>query len=153
MTPLITGEHAFRQHVCELIFGVNKIDMDLRVQVDPVKEPIKRNSVGPGYVSHRWTSAFGHHFDYRFIVFKNLQQGAKVRRFSVCDNVIHIEYFNSISVDVFLPLGVGVCPLGFVSPRVSPYWKVFGRMQCFNDQIPEIESGKYRPCEDQRPKK
>ena len=29
MIPFITGEIAFRQHVWELVFGVNKFDMDL----------------------------------------------------------------------------------------------------------------------------
>ena len=29
MIPLITGEVAFRQHVCKLVFGVNIFDMDL----------------------------------------------------------------------------------------------------------------------------
>ena len=33
-------------------------DLDFRVQVDPVKQPIMRNPVGSGHVSHRRTSAF-----------------------------------------------------------------------------------------------
>ena len=28
MLPFITGEIAFRQHVCELVFGVNIFDLD-----------------------------------------------------------------------------------------------------------------------------
>ena len=45
--PLITREIPFVQDVCELVFGVNVTDLDLGVQVDPVKQPIQRNSVGP----------------------------------------------------------------------------------------------------------
>ena len=40
MIPLSTGEITSRQHVCELVFGVNT-------------QPIVRNSVGSGHVSHR----------------------------------------------------------------------------------------------------
>ena len=89
------------------------------VQIDSVKQAIKRDSVASGHVSHRRTSAVNNHLDYRFIVFKNVKQGSEVRRFCVCDNVIHIEFLNI----VFLRLGVGVFLLGFVSPRVSPYWE------------------------------
>ena len=39
ITPLITRETAFSQHVSELVFGVNIFDMDLGVQVDSVKQP------------------------------------------------------------------------------------------------------------------
>ena len=37
ITPLITSETAFSQHVSELVFGVNVFDLDLGVQVDSVK--------------------------------------------------------------------------------------------------------------------
>ena len=33
-------------NVCELVFGVDVFHLDLRVQADPVKQPIKCNSVG-----------------------------------------------------------------------------------------------------------
>ena len=36
--PLITREIAFCQDVCELVFGVNVTDLDLWVQIDPVKQ-------------------------------------------------------------------------------------------------------------------
>ena len=39
-----------------------------RVQVDSVKEPIKRNSVVSGCVSHCWTSALDDHLDHRFTI-------------------------------------------------------------------------------------
>ena len=118
-------------------FGVNIFDLDFCVQVDSVNQPIKRNSVGSGHVSHCRTSAFRNHLEYRFIVFNNVKLGAKVRRFCVCGNVIH----NIMSGNVLLPLRVGVFLLDVVSPRVSPHWKVFGRMQYFYHQIPEIASG------------
>ena len=34
------------QYVCELVFGVNVFDLDLGVQIDSIKQPIKSNSVG-----------------------------------------------------------------------------------------------------------
>ena len=45
--PLITREISFGQDVCELVFGVNVTDLDFWVQIDPVKQPIQSNSVGP----------------------------------------------------------------------------------------------------------
>ena len=36
IVPLITCEIVFRQFVCELVFGVNVFDLDLRVQVDSI---------------------------------------------------------------------------------------------------------------------
>ena len=38
------------------------------VQVDSVKEPLKRNSVGSGCVSRCWTSALDDHLDHRFTI-------------------------------------------------------------------------------------
>ena len=89
--PFITGEITLRQHVCELFFGVNIFDLVSGVQIDYVTQPIKRDSLGSGHVSHRSTSAFNDHFDHSFIIFKNVKLGLEVRRFCVCDDVIHIE--------------------------------------------------------------
>ena len=47
IVPLITCEISFGQYVCELVCGVNETDLDLGVQIDLVKQPIKSNSVGP----------------------------------------------------------------------------------------------------------
>ena len=35
------------QYVCELMFGVNVLNLNLVVQNDSVKRPIQSNSVGP----------------------------------------------------------------------------------------------------------
>ena len=47
IVPLIMCEISFGQYVCELIFGVNATDLDLWVQINPVKQPIQSNSAGP----------------------------------------------------------------------------------------------------------
>ena len=57
MIPFITCEISLCHCVCELVFGVNVFDLDLGVQNDSIKQPIKSNSVGSGNVSHCWTSA------------------------------------------------------------------------------------------------
>ena len=84
--PFNTFEIAFRQHVCELLLGVNIFDFDFGVQV--VKYPIKSDSAGSGHVSHRRTSAFTDHFDHGFVVFKIVQLGFEVIKFCACDNVV-----------------------------------------------------------------
>ena len=58
MIPLITCEITVCQYVCELVFGVNEFDLNLGVQIDSIKQPIKSNSVGSGYVSHFLTSLY-----------------------------------------------------------------------------------------------
>ena len=53
MVPLITGEVAFRQQVCELVFCVNILDLDFWWS----KLILSDNSVGSGHVFHRKISA------------------------------------------------------------------------------------------------
>ena len=56
MIPLITCEIPLCQDVCKLVLGVDVFDLNLGVQIDSIKQPIKSNSVGPGNMSHCWTS-------------------------------------------------------------------------------------------------
>ena len=46
MIPFITCETALCQDVCKLVLGVNMFDLNLGVQIDSIKQPIKSNSVG-----------------------------------------------------------------------------------------------------------
>ena len=71
IVPHITCEITLSQKVHKLVFGVHMFGLDFGVQRHPIKQPIQRNSVGSGHVSHSRTSAFDDHFDHRFIVFKN----------------------------------------------------------------------------------
>ena len=84
ITPLITRETA---QVSELVFGVNIFDLNLGVQVNSVKQPFKRDSVGSGHVSHHQTSSFDDHLDHSFVVFQNVQLDFALRRMCVCDHV------------------------------------------------------------------
>ena len=80
---LITSEVSLRQCVCELVFGVDVFDLNLLVQIASVKQPVKSNSVGSGYVSHCRTSAFDDHFNHCFVVLENkkaLHQNEKTSR-------------------------------------------------------------------------
>ena len=65
------------------VIGVNIFEMDFGVQVGSVKQPINRNSVGSGYVSHCRASSLYDHLDHSFVVFKNVKYGARLRRFRV----------------------------------------------------------------------
>ena len=80
---LITCEIALCQYFCELVFAVNIFDLGFGVQVDFVKQPIKRNSLCSGHVSQSRTSNFDDHLDHCFIIFKNLKYRIKLRRFHV----------------------------------------------------------------------
>ena len=74
MIPFITCEISLCQYVCELVPGVNVFDLDLGIQIDSIKQPIKNNSVGSGNMSHCRTSHLCDHLDHCFVVFKDVQQ-------------------------------------------------------------------------------
>ena len=48
MIPFITCEISLCQDVCEMVFGVDVFDLDFRVQINSIEQPIKSNSVGSG---------------------------------------------------------------------------------------------------------
>ena len=73
MIPLITRETHFGQNVSKLVFGVDVFGMDLGIQINSIKQPIKCNSVSPGNMSHCWTPSLNDHFDHCFIVFEHIQ--------------------------------------------------------------------------------
>ena len=73
MIPLITRETSFGQNVSKLVFGVDVLDLDLGIQINSIKQPIKSNSVSSGNVSHCWTPSFHDYFDHCFTVFKHIQ--------------------------------------------------------------------------------
>ena len=73
MIPFITCEIPLCQDVCKLILGVDVFDLDLRVKIDSIEQPIKSNSTSSGNMSHCWTSAFHNHFDHSFFVLKHIQ--------------------------------------------------------------------------------
>ena len=81
--PLITCDVALCQYFCELVFGVNVFDLDLEVQIDSIKQSIKRDSVGTGHMFQCWTSALDDHLDHRFIIFKSVEHRTKLRRLQV----------------------------------------------------------------------
>ena len=62
MIPFITCEIPFCQDVCKLVLGVDVFDLDFRVQVDSIEQPVKSNSMSSGNMSHCWTSAFSKSF-------------------------------------------------------------------------------------------
>ena len=80
MAPLITCEVPFSQHVSELFFGVNIFDLNLRIEIDSVKQPVLSNSVGSGYVSHCRTSAFDDHLNHCFVVFKKCRASHRIEK-------------------------------------------------------------------------
>ena len=65
------------------------------------EQPVKHNSVGPGYVSHWWTSSSDNHLDDCFVVFKNVQLRLVLRRMCVGGYVIHIWQLLNLSLSLF----------------------------------------------------
>ena len=46
IVPFVTCEIALRQFAGELMFGVDVPDLNLGIQMNPIKQPIRSNSVG-----------------------------------------------------------------------------------------------------------
>ena len=90
MVPLITCETSFGWGVGGLVFGVDVLGLDFGVQVDLIEQPIKRNSVGPGNMSHCRTPSFNDHFDHCFVVLKHIQQRFLMRKLDVERNTINV---------------------------------------------------------------
>ena len=80
MIPFITCEISLCQCVCELVFGVNVLDLDFCVQIESIEQPIQRNSVDPGNMSHCGTPSFDNHLNHCFIVLKHIQQSFLMRK-------------------------------------------------------------------------
>ena len=80
IVPSITRKTSFSEQVCELVFGVDIFDLNLWIQFDSVKQPVKSNSVASGYVSHCWTSALDEHVNHCFVIFKNVENRTELRR-------------------------------------------------------------------------
>ena len=83
MIPFVTCEISLCQYVCELVFGVDVLDLDFWVQIDSIEKPIKCNSVGPGNMCHCRASSLYNHLDHCFVVFKHIQQSFLTRRMHV----------------------------------------------------------------------
>ena len=119
MVPFVASECAYGRHVCQLVSSVDIFDLDLRIEVDPDKQPIKRNSVGSGFVSHCWTSALDDHLDHNFTVFKNVQLRLTLRRVCVCGNAVHMRQLINISGSLLFAVGcvsartVSCCGIGW----------------------------------------
>ena len=90
IVPLITCADPFSQRVCKLVLCVNVTDLNLWVQINPVKQPVQSNSVGPWNIPHCKTTTFDKHFDYRLIVLIDIQHSTGTRMLSIWWNVINV---------------------------------------------------------------
>ena len=96
MIPFTTCEVSLAQYVCELVFGVNVFDLDFRVQIDSIEQPVKSNSVGSGNMSHCGASSLYNHLDHCFVVLKNVEDRTELRRLRVRRNLINITQFKNV---------------------------------------------------------
>ena len=90
IVPFVTREITFSQNDCELMFGINVPNLNFRIKICPVKQPIKRNSVGSWHMSHCGTSAFDYHLKHGFNILKDIQQSIGTRMCSVWWKVVNV---------------------------------------------------------------
>ena len=100
-------------------------DLNLGIQMNSVKQSVTSNSVGSGYVSHCWTSAFDDHLNHCFAVLKNVQHLTKMRRLRVRRNMINITQIKIVVLGWNFGLVLGVLVCRGVTRRVSSYL-IFG---------------------------
>ena len=108
IVPLITCEIPSCQYVCKLVFGVDILDLNLGVQINSVKQPIKSNSVDSGNVSHCWTSAFHDLFYHCFVILKKVQHRTKSRKLRVRRGIIDTTQIKIVVLGGNLGLVLGV---------------------------------------------
>ena len=72
------------------MFGINVSNVNFRIKVNPVKQPIQCNPVSSGHVSHCWTSAFEYHLNHGFIVLKDIQHSTGTRILRIGWSVINV---------------------------------------------------------------
>ena len=64
MASFITRETTFGQHDNKFVFGfIDIFDLDMGFQIDPVEQPINRDSAGSRNASLRRTCALNDHLD------------------------------------------------------------------------------------------
>ena len=132
IVPLITCEVPFCQHACELVFGVDVLDLNLRFQINTVEQPVKSNSLVLD-TCHCWTSAFDDHFNHCFVVLKNVEHRTEWRRLHVWRNIINITQSKIVVMNWNLGLVLGVLVWCGVTRRVSSYL-IFGIFDWFGDE-------------------
>ena len=108
IVPLITCEIPFCQHVRKLVFGVDILDLNLGFQINSVKQPIKSNSVGSGYESHCWTSAFDDHLNHGFVILKSVQHRVKSGKLRVRRDMVNIAQIKIVVLGWNLDSVLGV---------------------------------------------
>ena len=60
--------------------GVNIFDLDFRIQVDPIKQPTKSDTVSSRHMSQSGTSSFHYNLDHGFVVLTDVQLWFPLRR-------------------------------------------------------------------------
>ena len=119
IVPPTACESPFCQYVCKLVLGVDILDLNLEFQINSVKQPIKSNSVGSGYVSHCWASSLYDHLDHCFVVFTSVKLRLALRRICVRGDVVHMRQLINVSVSLLFGFGfaisqaVSCCPMGW----------------------------------------
>ena len=146
IVPLIACEIPFCHYVCKLVFGVDILDLNLGIQINSVKQLVKSNSVGFGYVSHCWTSAFDDQFNHSS---KKYSIAPNRENFAFDGTWINIAQITIVVLGWNLGLVLGVLDWCGVTRRVSSYLifgvvdSVWWRMKHFKSQIPKIKSWCY----------
>ena len=104
-----------------------------------IEQPIKRNSVGSGNMSHCRASSFYDHFDHCFVVFKHIQQSFFTRKVDGGGNKINIVQFidHSLRLLPFVNRVRWRTNFTLVRTQVSPFFMTLIRVSknC-DDQIP-----------------
>ena len=146
IVPLIACEISFCQYLCKLVFGVDILDLILVVQINSVKQPIKSNSVGSGYMSHSWTSAIDDHFDHDFVILKDVRHRTKSRKLRVRRHTVNIVQIKIVVLGWNLGFVLGVLVWCGITRQVSVYLTfgvvelVWCTLKHFSNQIQKIKS-------------
>ena len=120
------------------MFGVDIPNLNFRIQVNPVKQPIKSNSVGSWNMSHCWTPAFDYHLNHGFSVLKNEQNCTRMRKIHVRRHTVNMIQIKNVVLGWNLGLVLRVLVWCGIMQQVSLYRQTFGFIESPNSKDQEL---------------
>ena len=99
IVPFVTCEITFGLRVWELMFGIHVSNLSFGIKINPGKQPVQSNSVGPGYMSQCGTSACYHHLNHSFTVLKDIHHSIGTRKSRIRRHTVNVKQTRTVVRD------------------------------------------------------
>ena len=132
------------------MFGVDVPNLNLGIQINPIKQPTQSNSVGSWHVSHCWTPAFDYHPNHGFTLSSKTHNIAPNREGLTLDETWS-RLFGSRSACAWLEFcfSCGLCcsATSFpVTPDLWICWLGLVKNEILQSLSSKDQAWEFRPC-------